>query len=178
MRNIKLRDEKTSQATFHRSFRGRLQLVCVLLVAILLPTLGQAQQVTTEMIGPLTGSLTINFPSGPCFGQQDTVTFTGNIHVVASVDATQGTVDYHFNLLGVKGTGTLVPKYIGTGATDLLDQNFPGTIAVPIPFGANLFPNGPCRAGFPADGVLPIVVTISFNPDFTLNSVSAVVGQT
>ena len=130
------------------------------------------------MIGPLTGSLTISFPSGPCFGQQDNIAFTANIHVVATVDTGQGTVDYHFNLLGAKGTATLVPKYIGTGAIDLLDQNFPGTVPVPIPFGANLFPNGPCYAGFPADGALPIVVTISFNPDFTLNSVSAVVGQT
>ena len=145
---------------------------------MLMPILAQAQQVTTEMIGPLTGSLTINFPNNPCFGQQDTVTFTGNIHVVSTVDTAQGTVEYHINFLGVKGAGTVVAKYVANGATDLLDQNFPGTVSVPVPFSANLFPNGPCRAGFPSTGALPVVVTVSFGTDFTLNSVSAVVGQT
>jgi hypothetical protein len=33
-----------------------------------------AQQVTTEMIGPLSGNLTITLPNNPCFGQQDTIT--------------------------------------------------------------------------------------------------------
>lgn len=87
-------------------------------------------------------------------------------------------MDYHINLLGVKGTGTQGRKYIGTGAIDLLDQNFPGSQPQPSPIRANLYPSGPCRDGFPSIGALPIVVTISFNPDFTLNRVSAVVGQT
>jgi len=88
-----------------------------------------AQQVTTEMIGPLSGSLTIAIPVGPpqcpASGQQDTITFTGNVHVSATYDPSQNTVDYHVNLLSVKGTGTLVAKYIASGATDLLDQGFP-----------------------------------------------------
>jgi hypothetical protein len=153
-------------------------LVCALLGLMLLPILAQAQQVTTEMIGPLSGTLTINFPSGACFGQQDTINFTGNVHVVAIVDAAQGTVDYHINLLGVKGTGNVVAKYVANGATDLLDQNFPGTQPQPSPIKANLYPTGPCRAGFPSTGALPIVLTVTFGSDFTLNSVSAVIGQT
>jgi hypothetical protein len=82
-----------------------------------------AQQVTTEMIGPLSGSFTVNSPNSPCAGQ-DNITFTGNVHVVASVDTTASTVDYHINLLSVKGTGSLVSKYVASGATDLLDQAF------------------------------------------------------
>jgi hypothetical protein len=70
-----------------------------------------AQQVTTEIFGPCTG--------------QDTITFTGSVHVSTTVDTTQNTVDYHINLLSVKRTGTLVSKYVASGATDLLDQGFP-----------------------------------------------------
>jgi len=137
-----------------------------------------AQQVTTEMIGPLSGSFTVNYPNGPCAGQ-DTVTFSGSVHVSATVDTTQNTVDYHINLLSVKGTGTLASQYIANGATDLLDQGFPGAdIRVPIQISANLFPSGPCRTGFPSTGALPIVVTISLGTDFTLNTVSASVGTT
>lgn len=142
-----------------------------------------AQQVTTEMIGPLSGSLTIAYPAGPpncpASGQQDTITFTGNVHVSATYDPTQNTVDYHVNLLSVKGTGTLVSKYIASGATDLLDQGFPGSsISVPIQLTGNLFPSGPCRSGFSSTGALPLVVTVSFGTDFTLSTLSAAVGQT
>jgi hypothetical protein len=134
--------------------------------------------VTTEMIGSLTGSLIVTYPSGPCAGQ-DNVTLTGSVHVGASVDLTTNTVDYHINLLSVKGTGTLVSKYIANGATDLLDQGYPGSnISVPIQINANVFPNGACRAGFPSTGALPAVVTVSFGADFTLNTVSASVGTT
>jgi hypothetical protein len=143
-------------------------------------TAARAQQVTTEMIGSFSGNLTANnFPTGPCFGQTDNITFTGSVHVVANVDTTANTVDYHFNLLSVKGAGTVVTKYIGTGATDLLDQGFPGAnITIPIQINANLYPNGPCRAGYPSAGTLPIVVTVSFGTDFTLNGVSAAVCHT
>ena len=175
MRSINAKSRATNLlfAGLQRSIRG-----CAFLAALLVPILAQAQQITTEMIGWLSGTLTINFPSGPCFGQQDTINFTGNIHVVTIVDKAQGTVDYHINLLGVKGTGMVVAKYVANGATDLLDQNFPGTVSVPVLFSANFFPTGPCRAGFPSTGALPVVVTVSFGTDFTLNSVSAVIGQT
>jgi hypothetical protein len=154
-------------------FLSALPLFC----ALCIPAFGQ--QVTTEMIGPLTGTLDITFPNSPCDGQQDTITFNGEVHVVATVDSSQNMVDYHFNLASVKGTGTMVSKYVGNGAVDLLDQGFPGAdINVTISISANLFPNGPCRAGFPAAGALPIVVTLSFNPDLTLNAVSATVGET
>lgn len=73
----------------------------------------------------------------------------------------------------------MVAQYIGSGATDLLGQGYPGAnIAVSIAFNANLFPSGPCRAGFPSTGALPIVVTVSFGTDFTLSTVSATEGQT
>jgi hypothetical protein len=163
--------------------KSRLLLATTLTLLGALCTSATAQQVTTEMIGPLSGSLTIAIPVGPpqcpASGQQDTITFTGNVHVSATYDPTQNTVDYHINLLSVKGTGTLVAKYIGSGATELLDQGFPGSsINVPISFSANLFPTGPCRSGFPSAGALPIVVTVSFGTDFTLSTLSAVVGQT
>lgn len=161
--------------------KSRLLLVVVTLglVGALCPP-AAAQQVTTEMIGAFSGNLTVNnFPNSPCFGQTDNITFTGSVHVVTTVDTTANTVDYHINLLTVKGAGTVVTKYVGTGATDLLDQGFPGAnITVPIQINANLFPNGPCRAGFPSAGALPVVVTVSFGTDFTLNTVSAVVGRT
>jgi hypothetical protein len=141
-----------------------------------------AQQVTTEMIGPLSGSFTVTYPTSPicpASGQQDTVTFTGSVHVSATVDTTQNTVDYHINLLSVKGTGTLVSQYIANGATDLLDQGFPGAnISVPIQISANLFPTGSCRAAFPTSPIFPVVVTVSLGSDFTLNTVSASVGTT
>jgi hypothetical protein len=88
-------------------------------------------------------------------------------------------VDYHVNLASVKGTGAVVDKYVGNGAVDLLNQGFPGAnINTPISINANLFPSGPCRAEFPATGALPVVVTLSFNSDLTLNTVAASVGQT
>jgi hypothetical protein len=109
----------------------KLSLMILVLCGVLVPSLF-AQQVTTEMIGPLSGSFTINFPNGPCTGQ-DTITFPGNVHVSAAVDTTQNTVDYHINLLSVKGTGALVSKYVASGATDRLDQGFPGAnISVPF----------------------------------------------
>jgi hypothetical protein len=153
----------------------------LVLCGVLVPSLF-AQQVTTEMIGPLSGSFTITYPQSPvcpASGQQDTITFTGNVHVSASVDTTQNTVDYDINLLSVKGTGTLVSKYVASGATDLLDQRFPGAnITVPIQINTNLFPNNPCRAAYPNTPVFPVVVTISFGADFTLNTVTASVGTT
>lgn len=91
MRNINLRNENASPAGLHLPVRSVFQLACVLLAAVLAPTLAQARQVTTEMIAPLTGSLTISYPNGPCFGQRDTITFTGAIHVVATVDTSRGT---------------------------------------------------------------------------------------
>ena len=142
-----------------------------------------AQQVTTEMIGPFSGSLTIAYPVGPpscpASDQQDTITFTGNVHVSATYEATQNTMDYHVNLLSVKGPGTLVSKYIASGATNLIDPGFPGSnINVPIQLTGNLFPTGPCRSDFASTGALPLVVTVSFGTDFTLSTLSAVVGQT
>ena len=95
------------------------------------------------MIGPLSGSFTITFPQNPicpASGQKDIVTLTGNVDVSATYDPTQSTVDYHVNLLSVKSTGTLVSKYIASGATDLLDQGFPGpNISVPVQITGNLF---------------------------------------
>lgn len=161
--------------------KSRFLLVAVMLCLVgALCTSAAAQQVTTEMIGSFSGNLTVNnFPNGPCFGQTDNVTFTGSVHVVANVDTTANTVDYHINLLSVKGTGTVASKYVASGATDLLDQGFAGAnITIPIQINANLFPSGPCRLGFPSAGALPVVVTVSFGTDFTLNSVSAAVGQT
>lgn len=161
--------------------KSRLLLVVTTLGLVgALCTSAAAQQVTTEMIGSFSGNLMVsNYPSGPCFGQADNITFTGSVHVVASVDTTANTVDYHINLLSVKGAGTVVSKYVASDATDLLDQGFAGAnITIPIQINANLFPTGPCRVGFPSAGALPVVVTVSFGTDFTLNSVSAAVGQT
>ena len=167
------------------------------------PSTPGSQQVTSEIVGPLRGSLTITFPVGPpalpngppavpngpppvpvgppscpAAGQQDTITFTGSVHVEATVDPARNTLDYHLNLSGADGAGTLIAHYIGSGAVNLRDQRFPGADkSVPIAFAANLIPTGPCRAGFLSAGALPIVVTASFAADFTLNSVSAFVAN-
>jgi hypothetical protein len=162
--------------------KSRLLLATTLFLLGALSTSATAQQVTTEMIAPLSGTFTITYPNTPicpASGQQDTITLTGSVHVSTTVDPTQNTVDYHINLLSVKGTATLVAKYIGSGATDLLDQGFPGAnISVPIQINANLFPSGPCRSAFTSTPTFPVVVTVSFGADLTLNTVSAVVGQT
>lgn len=161
--------------------KSKLLLGTMLFLFRVLGTSAAAQQVTTEMIGPLSGTFAITYPQDPicpASGQQDTIIFTGNVHVSATYDPTQNTVDYHVNLLSVKGSGTLVSKYIASGATDLLDQGFPGSnISLPIQLTGNLFPNGPCRSGFPSTGALPLVVTVSFDTDFTLSTLSATVGQ-
>lgn len=87
---------------------SKLLLITLCLLGAFSPLL-LGQQVTTQMIGPLSGNLTITLPVGPpqcpASGQQDTITFTGSVHVSATVDSTQNTVDYHINLLSVKGTG-------------------------------------------------------------------------
>lgn len=159
----------------------KLIIMILVLCGVLVPSLF-AQQVTTEMIGPFSGSFTLIYlqnPVCPASGQHDTITFSGSVHVSVTVDTTQNTVDYHINFLSVKGTGTIVSKYVASGATDLLDQGFPGAnIAVPIQISGNLFPNGPCRAAFPQNQVFPVVVTVSFGTDFTLNTVSASIGTT
>jgi hypothetical protein len=130
----------------------KLLIMILVLCGVLGPSLF-AQQVTTEMIGPFSVSFTLTYPKNPvcpASGQQDTITFTGNVHVSATVDTTQNTVDYHINFLSVKGTGTLVSKYVASGATDLLDQGFPGAnITVPIQISGNLFPSNPRRAAYP-----------------------------
>ena len=103
---------------------AKLPLILVSLCLLAAPVFAQDTIVTTEMIGSLSGSFTVTYPSSPicpASGQQDTVAFTGSVHVGASVDLTTNSVDYHINLLSVKGTGTLVSKYIANGATDLPD---------------------------------------------------------
>ena len=167
------------------------------------PSTPGSRDITSETVGPLGGTVTIIFPKGapafpsgppavpngppavpsgppacPVAGQQDTITFTGSVHVEAMVDPARDTVEYHFNLFNVKGAGPVIAHYIGSGAVNLRDQRFPGAdTSVPIAFAANLIPTGPCRAGFPSAGALPIVVTVSFAADFTLNSVSASVSN-
>ena len=149
------------------------------------PSTPGPREITSETVGPLGGSLSIVVPVGPpavpngppqcpAAGQQDTITFTSSVHVEATVDPARNTVEYHFNLLNVKGTGTAIANYIGSGAGNLRDRRFPGAdTSAPIAFAANLIPTGPCAAGFPSAGALPVVVTVSFAADFTLSSVSA-----
>lgn len=153
---------------------GRAMLIVVSLGMLARPSL--AQQVTTEMIGSFSGSLTVNFPPSPCSVQTDNVAFTGSINVVATVDPAANTVDYHVNLLGVKGIGALAGKYVGNGATDWLDQTFPGANITFLSRSAPTY-SPPTRAGFPSTGALPVVITVNFGTDFTLNAVSASVGK-
>src|SRR5579871_2916854 len=72
---------------------SKLLLITLCLASAFSPML-LAQQVITEMIGTLNGNLNIAFPNNPCNGQHDTITFTGEVHVVATVDSAQNTVDY------------------------------------------------------------------------------------
>jgi hypothetical protein len=139
--------------------KSRLLLATTLSLLGALCTSAAAQQVTTEMIGPMSGTFTMTYPNSPICpdsGQQDTITLTKNVHVSTTVDPTQNTVDYHINLLSVKGTGTLVAKYIGNGATDLLDQSFPGAnITVPIQLSAKPLPKRPMSCRIPEHPGIP-----------------------
>lgn len=151
----------------------------VLIVAALIvfSAAGFAQHVTAEVIGPLTGNLALTYiPGDPCSPASDTITFTGNVHLVGTVDTSQNTVDYHLNLMGVKGTGNNL-NILANGSTDLLDQ-VASPNPSPIKLTANLFPDGPCRRGFASDGALPLTIAITFNSDWTLNTVSAKAGNT
>ncbi len=170
--------------------RVRLLLVLtllVLLLAIATPTWAQSK-ITSSLIGPFSGSFTVDYsqhPGDPCSPQTDNVTFTGNVHVEATVDTEQNTVDFHINLLSVKGTGTIVPpspitppnpiKYAVSGAFDLLDETASPT-PPPIKVMANLYPGDPCRQGFNSQGAVPVTITLSFDPSWNLNAVSASTG--
>jgi hypothetical protein len=151
-----------------------------LVLSLLLSTAAFGQQltsqtITSEMIGPFSGGLSINYtPPDPCSPQSDNVGFTGNVHVVAIVNTTANTVDYHVNLLSVKGAGTL-GRYVGTSATSFLDQPL-STGPVSLSFAGKLTPPDPCREGFVAEEGLPVTVTVSFAPDSTVSTVSASVG--
>ena len=153
-------------------------LTMVLSLICALGTAAFAQQdttVTSEAIGPLSGSVLVISPPGPstCVSP-DTVNFTGNVHVVAQVDTVANTVDVHINLMTVKGTGQN-GKYIGNGATSML--SLPAGISPgPINFAADLHPPNPCRAGFTSQGALQITVRLTFAADNTLATVSAVAG--
>ena len=138
------------------------------------------QQVTSEAIGPLTGSLLVSYPSDPVF-PADTVNFSGNVHVVAIVDLATHTADIHINLMSVKGIGAN-GKYIANGARSAPSEPFqpsePYQPSEPIlvSFPADLFPPGPFRQGFPTKGSLPIRVSLLFGEDGTITSVTAQVG--
>ena len=149
-----------------------LSLICALGMAAFTQ---QDTTVTSEAIGPLSGSVLVGFPFAPptCVFP-DTVNFTGNVHIVAQVDTVANTVDVHINLMTVKGTGQN-GKYIGNGAPSIL--SLPGGISSgPINFAADLHPPGPCRAGFTSQGALPITVRLTFAADNTLATVSAFAG--
>jgi hypothetical protein len=156
-----------------------LRLGAMLTVVAVFTLVAHAQTVRTEIIGPLNGGLTITLPIDPCRGT-DSITFVGNVHVNAAVDLTARTVDYHINLLSVKGTGTLA-KYVGNGSVSLLNQTFvpPDPIVPPDPvrlrFAANLIPEGVCRQSFNGTGALPVNVDVTFNTDGTLNTASSTV---
>jgi hypothetical protein len=130
----------------------------------------QDNMVTTEAIGPVSGSLNVTFPPTTCFAA-DTVVLTGNVHVVVQVDTTAGTMDVHVNLMTVKGTGSN-GKYIGNGAASFLGLPI-GTTSVA--FAGDLYPPTPCRAGFTTQGALPLTVSWTLGTDGTLSTVNAVV---
>jgi hypothetical protein len=147
-------------------------------IALGTSSFGQAvfgSHITSEAIGPLSGELLVSYgstpTSPPC--NTDSVSFTGNVHVVTDVDTSQNTMDVHINLMTVKGNGTN-GRYVGNGATSLLSQPKPpnpNTILIQ----ADLIPPGQCRAGFNSQGALPIAVTLTFAEDNTLAQVTAVV---
>jgi glycerol uptake facilitator-like aquaporin len=74
----------------------------VLLIAIagVFSATAVGQQITSQVIGPFTGTFTV-FPPSPC-SASDTLTFSGSINAVAQVDPSQNTLDIHFNLRDVK----------------------------------------------------------------------------
>ncbi len=161
----------------------RFSLTILAVLVWIIPVSAQAPTdplITSEAIGPLSGNLSFAHPisADPCSGQVDNVAFTGNVHVVAVVDTTHSTVDYHVNLLNVKGAGSL-GRYIGNGAASQFDLPFvppvPVTPPVPIRARARFQPPVPIHCAA-ASAVLPIDIAVTFDADDTLASVSAAVG--
>jgi hypothetical protein len=145
-------------------------LLCAGIVALAPAAAAQTSpppQVTSELIGTLTGTLQI--PGNPVF-PGDTVAFTGNVHVVAIWDTATGTVDYHINLMNVKGIGTL-GKYVGVGTASVPNQ-IPGN---PVRIFADVVPPGALHTVYDGKGGLPITVTATFDESWNLSSVNAVV---
>jgi hypothetical protein len=130
-----------------------------------------AQQVTSEAIGSLTGALLVSQPGEPIF-PPDTVTFSGNVHVLAIVDLATHTADIHINLMSVKGIGAN-GKYVANGAHSQPGEPYSPGNPVVVDFAADLFPPGQFRQGFPKEGALPLRVTILFGEDGTISTVTA-----
>jgi hypothetical protein len=78
---------------------------------------------TTSLLLPLSGEFF--HPPNPCVTAGETVSSTGNVHVVAHVTAVVRAnflTDVYTNLAGVTGRGeTTGTTYIGTGAAKFLD---------------------------------------------------------
>jgi hypothetical protein len=145
----------------------------MLLLTCAAAILASAQQpITTHDIGAFAGN--IAYPPGPIC-PADTVTFTGNVNVVAQVDLSQNTIDIHLNLQDVKGIGDN-GTYVANGAADVLSQ--PYSTSITVPSHANLFPPSPCRSGFNSQGALPITVVLSFDENNVLTKVSGSTGCT
>ena len=148
--------------------------ILLVFFSITLGAAALAQNSNVEAIGPLSGTLTVNYPPNPCVSA-DAVSFTGNVHVVVQVNTAQNTMDVHVNLMTVKGTGSY-GKYIGNGSASFMDLPF--ATAQSLVIAADLYPPSPCRAGFTPQGALLIAVEFTLGTDGTLNQVLAVAGPT
>lgn len=108
------------------------------------------------------------FPPDPCLTTGESVSLSGNVHVVTKVDPTTFVGNLHLNMAGVNGVGqTSGDLYIGIGSNK--------RVGIAIPPGPKVFtatftlePTNGC-----ASVPLPLKFTLNFNSDGTLNAAAS-----
>ena len=103
-------------------------------------------------------------PSDPCLPSGESVSLSGNVHVVTKVNPTTFVGDLHLNMAGVTGVGqTSGDLYVGVGTSKSVGISLsPGPNALTATF--TLEPTNGC-----ASVPLPLNFSLNFNSDGTLN---------
>ena len=129
---------------------------------------------TTNLFLPLSGLFF--YPPFPIVPSGENVLLTGDVHVVARVEAVVGgkfLTDVYLNMAGVTGTGqTTGGMYIGTGSNKFVNVAFPGDPVIPPdPIHANFYVEAARRGG---SVQLPLTFDLRFGTDGTLLASSTV----
>src|SRR5215469_11587307 len=122
----------------------------------------------TNLFLPLSGLF--SWPPDPILPSGENVLLTGDVHVVARVEAVVGAqflTDIYLNMAGVTGTGqTTGGMYIGTGSNKYVNIDYPPTTVIPPdPIHANFSLEAARRSG---SVQLPLTFDLRFGTDGTL----------